>query len=232
MQIINSHSKFHFTHEQKNKALKWLVFWHIFIIITSNYLVQIPFTIFGLHTTWGAFTFPFIFLTTDLTVRIFGALLARKIIFWAMIPALIATYIIGVLFYNAKFMGFESLSSINTVVARIALASFLGYLVGQCLDIGVFNHLRQLKNWWIAPAASTILGNAIDTVIFFSVAFAHGADEFMAAHWIEFAMVDYGWKIAICGLFFLPAYGVLLKFLLKKLTTVDTYQSEPTIQNA
>ena len=44
--------------------------------------------IFGLHTTWGAFTFPFIFLATDLTVRIFGAQLARKIIFLVMLPAL------------------------------------------------------------------------------------------------------------------------------------------------
>lgn len=209
---------FSFTPAQRAKALRWLVFWHIFVIISSNYLVQIPFEIFTLKTTWGAFTFPFIFLTTDLTVRIFGAKLARKIIFCAMIPALLISYIIGVLFYNAQFTGFASLSTLNTVVARIALASFLGYLVGQILDITVFNRLRQVQSWWIAPTASTILGNAIDTALFFSAAFASGADAFMAAHWPEIALVDYSWKIVICGLFFLPAYGVLLKFLTAKLT--------------
>ena len=52
-----------------------------FIIAASNYLVQFPFQIFGIFTTWGAFSFPFIFLATDLTVRIFGAPLARRIIF-------------------------------------------------------------------------------------------------------------------------------------------------------
>ncbi len=41
----------------------------------------VPFQIFGIHTTWGAFSFPFIFLATDLTVRIFGSHLARRIIF-------------------------------------------------------------------------------------------------------------------------------------------------------
>jgi hypothetical protein len=46
------------------------------VITSSNYLVQLPVSIFGFHTTWGAFSFPFIFLATDLTVRIFGAPLA------------------------------------------------------------------------------------------------------------------------------------------------------------
>lgn len=75
----------HFTPAQQRKALGYLVLFHLVIIASSNYLVQIPFTIFGFHTTWGAFTFPFIFLATDLTVRIFGAGLARKIIFLVML---------------------------------------------------------------------------------------------------------------------------------------------------
>ena len=127
--------QFNFSPAQQQKALRWLVFWHMIVIISSNYLVQICFTLFGLHTTWGAFTFPFIFLTTDLTVRIFGAALARKIIFFSMIPALFISYFIGVLFLNGEFTGFAALSSLNTVVARIALASLLGYLIGQIMAI-------------------------------------------------------------------------------------------------
>ena len=55
-----------------SRALFWLASLHIFIIAISNYLVQIPVGLFGFITTWGAITFPFIFLITDLTVRIFG----------------------------------------------------------------------------------------------------------------------------------------------------------------
>lgn len=62
-----------FTPRQKAVALLWLSLFHILIITSSNYLVQLPISIFGFHTTWGAFTFPFIFLATDLTVRIYGA---------------------------------------------------------------------------------------------------------------------------------------------------------------
>lgn len=47
---------------QANKALAYLVASHLVIIAASNYLVQLPFTLFGFHSTWGAFSFPFIFL--------------------------------------------------------------------------------------------------------------------------------------------------------------------------
>lgn len=218
-----------FTPAQRRKALVWLGFWHMTIIAASNYLVQIPFEIFGMKTTWGAFTFPFIFLTTDLTVRIFGAALARKIIFFAMIPALFISYLIGVLFYDGQFTGWASLSIFHTVVGRIAFASLMAYLVGQLLDITVFNRLRQLKSWWVAPTTSTLIGNSIDTFIFFFIAFYKGADVYMAKHWSEIALVDYAWKLIICGLFFLPAYGILLKLLTEKLTTLtDTYDTKNT----
>lgn len=213
--------QFNFSPAQQQKALRWLVFWHMIVIISSNYLVQISFTLFGLHTTWGAFTFPFIFLTTDLTVRIFGAALARKIIFLSMIPALFISYFIGALFLNGEFTGFAALSSLNTVVARIALASLFGYLIGQIMDVSVFNRLRRHKQWWLAPAASTLFGNALDTLAFFSTAFYKSADPFLAEHWVEIALMDYAWKLSISIVLFLPAYGILLKILSDKLTRIS-----------
>ena len=82
-----------FSQTQRYKALFWLSLFHLLVITSSNYLVQLPVSILGFHTTWGAFSFPFIFLATDLTVRIFGAPLARRIIFAVMIPALLISYV-------------------------------------------------------------------------------------------------------------------------------------------
>jgi len=194
-----------------------LVLFHLAVIAISNYLVQIPVTIFGFQTTWGAFTFPFIFLATDLTVRIYGAAQARKIIFSAMIPALIISYILSVLFFEAKFQGFEQLAVLNTFVARIAIASFIAYTVGQLLDILVFNNFRQNRQWWIAPAASTVIGGLIDTVLFFVIAFYASTDEFMAANWPEIASVDYAFKLIISLALFIPAYGVFMSAISGKL---------------
>lgn len=140
-----------FSESQRVKALFWLSLFHLLVITSSNYLVQLPIAIFGFHTTWGAFSFPFIFLATDLTVRIFGAPLARRIIFAVMLPALFVSYVISSLFYMGSWQGFEALTHFNLFVARIATASFMAYALGQILDVHVFNRLRQNHRWWMAP---------------------------------------------------------------------------------
>ncbi|WP_293773273.1 7-cyano-7-deazaguanine/7-aminomethyl-7-deazaguanine transporter [uncultured Pantoea sp.] len=206
-----------FSSHQRMHALFWLSLFHLLVITSSNYLVQLPVAIFGFHTTWGAFSFPFIFLATDLTVRIFGAPLARRIILAVMIPALFISYGISSLFYQGEWQGWQALEQMNLFVARIASASFMAYALGQILDVHVFNRLRRLPQWWAAPGCAMFLGNISDTLAFFFIAFYKSPDAFMAQHWVEIALVDYSFKVLICMIFFLPAYGVLLNAALKRL---------------
>jgi uncharacterized integral membrane protein (TIGR00697 family) len=179
--------------------------------------VQLPVSVFGFNTTWGAFTFPFIFLATDLTVRIFGAPLARRIILSVMVPALFISYVISTVTFEGQWQGLAALAHFNLFVARIAVASFMAYVLGQILDVYVFNRLRQRSTWWIAPAAAMFLGNISDSIAFFFIAFYRSSDPFMAANWVEIGLVDYSFKVLICMIFFLPMYGVLLNMLLKRL---------------
>lgn len=191
--------------------LSLLVAFHIAIVIASNYLVQLPITLFGYHSTWGAFSFPFIFLATDLTVRLIGKSPARRVIARAMLPALVASYIVGVLFHDGHFNGLGALGEFNSFMFRIAFASFAAYVLGQLLDIQVFDRIRQQsKAWWLAPAAASVFGQALDTVAFFGIAFWRSTDAFMAAHWGEIALVDYVIKLVVSLLLFVPAYGVAL----------------------
>lgn len=223
------HSFSIFNDQQKRRALVLLSFFHIFIIAASNYFVQIPFevhvplTLFGaqedfmFHSTWGTLTFPFIFLATDLTVRVFGAKEARWIIFIVMIPALIISYLVSTLFSDSQYQGLSVLSEFNLFVFRIALASFCAYVFGQLLDVLVFNRLRQLKTWWIAPTSSMVFGSMADTYLFFAIAFYASSDPFMAEHWMEIGFVDYLFKLFIGLLLFVPAYGVVLNIILRKI---------------
>lgn len=205
---------------QYRRCLALLVAFHILVIAASNYLVQLPFTLFGFHTTWGAFSFPFIFLATDLTVRLFGKEPARAIVLRVMLPALVISYVVSVVFPRGGYAGLEGLGEWNLFVARIALASFMAYVLGQLLDVQVFDRLRALKAWWVAPAVSTVLGNLADTFAFFSIAFHESPDPFMAANWPEIAWVDYVIKLGISLAFFLPLYGVLLAWLSRRLVAV------------
>ncbi|GAA6120667.1 7-cyano-7-deazaguanine/7-aminomethyl-7-deazaguanine transporter [Acidovorax sp. FG27] len=198
--------------------LSLLVAFHIAIVIASNYLVQLPITLFGFHSTWGAFSFPFIFLATDLTVRLIGKSPARQVIARAMLPALVVSYAVGVLFHDGRFNGFAALGEFNGFMFRIAFASFAAYVLGQLLDIQVFDRIRQrTRAWWLAPAAAAVFGQALDTVAFFGIAFWRSTDPFMAAHWGEIAVVDYVIKLVVSLLFFVPAYGVALAALARTL---------------
>ena len=134
-----------------------------------------------------------------------------------MFPALLLSYALSVLFQQGAWTGIASLQTFVPIVFRIALASFSAYAFGQLMDIFVFNKLRRLKAWWIAPTASTFVGNALDTLLFFAIAFAGSDDAFMAANWQHIAFVDYLFKLTICTLLFVPAYGVALNYVLKKI---------------
>ena len=199
-------------------ALALLIAFHVLVIIASNYLVQLPMTIFGWHTTWGAFSFPFIFLATDLTVRLLGKTAARRVIARVMVPALLASYVVSVLFHDGVYSGLAALGEFN-------VASFLAYVLGQLLDIQVFDRLRRLKHWWIAPTASSVFGQAMDTLAFFFIAFWQSSDPFMAEHWVEIAFVDYVIKLSVSLMLFVPLYGVLLKAIIRLLPSNQTASS-------
>lgn len=196
---------------KRSRCLAALVALHIVIIIASNYLVQIPLKLFGFNSTWGAFSFPLIFLATDLTARLIGKSAARRVIARAMLPALVASYIVGVLFHAGRFDGLAALGRFDGLVFRVAFASYAAYVLGQLLDVHVFDHIRRRsRHWWPAPTLSAVFGQALDTATFFSIAFAGSSNAFMAAHWVEIAMVDYVIKLGASVLFLVPAYGALL----------------------
>lgn len=191
-------------------SLRMLSAFHVFLLTISNLLVQYPFNIFGFHTTWGAFTYPAIFILTDLTTRIASANIARKIIFRSMIPGLIISYVIASYIEDAGNLSLTNLFVTHPMPLRIALACFVAYAVGQLLDIFVFQRYRNNPSWWLAPAISSTAGNLIDTILFFSIAFYHCTNPFLSQHWPEIACVDVFFKIVISWVAFVPIYGLFL----------------------
>ncbi|MHC0052173.1 queuosine precursor transporter [Actibacterium sp. D379-3] len=128
------------------------------IVVASNILVQY---LFGQWLTWGAFTYPFAFLVTDVMNRVYGVGPARKVV--------LSGFVVGV---ACSFIGTQIMGEFGPLVTlRIALGSGLAFLVAQLLDVAIFNRLRD-GAWWRAPLASTLVGSSVDTAIFFSVAFS------------------------------------------------------------
>ncbi|MFT6834350.1 MAG: putative integral membrane protein (TIGR00697 family) [Francisellaceae bacterium] len=195
---------------KKYKALAYLCMFQFIVITSTNYLVQFPITIIALKTTLGSFSYPLIFLSTDLTIRILNQKVARKVIFIVMLPSLLISYAVGIIFLDGSFHGIQNLFIFNSFVARIALASFSAYIFGQLLDITIFNRLRKIQIWWLPPFSSTTIGVFFDSLIFFSVAFYHSSNTFMAHNWVEIGLVDTFFKFSVSAIFMLPLYRIIL----------------------
>ena len=188
------------------------------IVVASNILVQ---HLLGDWLTWGAFTYPFAFLVTDLMNRIYGVAAARKVVFVGFVTGVICSFI------GTQIMGeFGPL-----VTLRIAIGSGLAFLTAQLLDVAIFDRLRA-GSWWRAPVASTIIGSSIDTIIFFTIAFSaslsfieptndvNWATEVlpmlgmgpMAPLWVSLAFADWLVKLALALIALVPFRLIILKF--------------------
>lgn len=129
----------------------------VVVVTASNILVQFPVAAqlgpinLADILTWGAFTYPFAFLVSDLTNRHEGPRRARQVVLVGFAVALALS------FYLAT--------------PRIAIASASAFLLGQLLDIAVFQRLRN-RYWLIPPLSASLFGSLLDTAIFFGLAFA------------------------------------------------------------
>lgn len=188
------------------------------IVVASNILVQF---LYGKWLTWGAFTYPFAFLVTDLTNRFHGAAAARKVV--------VAGFAVGV---ACSLIGSRIVGEFGPLVTfRVALGSGAAFLAAQLLDIAVFNRFRQ-GAWWKAPFISTLFGATLDTAVFFTVAFSAGlaflepgndvawANEVLpllgigpaAPLWVSLAVADWLVKMALAFVALVPFRLIVGRF--------------------
>jgi len=146
------------------------------IVAASNFLVQYP---VNPWLTWGAFTYPVAFLVTDLTNRSLGPDRARQVVYAGFAIAVVVSALLS--------------------TPRIAIASGLAFLVAQLLDIGIFDRMRRKGVWWAPPLVSSSVASAVDTAIFFSVAFAG-----TSVPWVTLGLGDYVVKVALALVMLVP----------------------------
>ena len=191
------------------------------VVVASNILVQ--FLILDGLLTWGAFTYPFAFLVTDIMNRVYGAGPARRVVF--------VGFIIGII---CSLIGSQVMLEFGPAVAlRVAIGSATAFLVAQTLDIAIFTRLRD-GAWWRAPLASTLIGSTVDTALFFTIAFsgllsfgatadaqitwAQGPAPFLlvgpeAPLWVTLAVADWGVKLAIALLALIPFRLIVVRLM-------------------
>lgn len=195
------------------------------VVVASNIAVQFPVQgqLGSIQLadilTYGAFTYPVAFLVTDLANRRYGPVLARKVVFIGFAVAVICSLVFPPLLYKMGLVPFETEPG---RLGRIAAASGAAFLVGQLLDVSVFNRLRR-NSWWRAPVFASIFGSVVDTAIFFTLSFAAiftilgpsdafsleqapllGHFAITAPRWISWGLGDLGVKLLIAVVALIP----------------------------
>ena len=154
------------------------------VVVASNILVQ--FLILDGLLTWGAFTYPFAFLVTDLMNRVYGPADARRVVYFGFVTGVVCSLI------GSQIMLEGDGYTYPAVAFRIAVGSGIAFLVAQLVDVFVFDRLRA-GIWWRAPQASTIVGSVLDTALFFTIAFSASVPFFSEA---ANGDISWAWDVA------------------------------------
>ncbi|MCU1280430.1 MAG: hypothetical protein JWM53_3976 [bacterium] len=144
------------------------------------FTVAIPFGFTTLHATLsvGAIWFPITFLLTDVINEFYGSAGARFVTFVGFFMAIFAFFAIWIarLIPAAGFSPVPQAAFENVLgnANRIFLASLVAYLIGQLVDIAVFQsakRLTQSRHIWLRSTGSTLISQLIDTLVVTYIAF-------------------------------------------------------------
>jgi len=127
----------------------------------------------------GVLFFPISYLFGDILTEVYGYKRSRRVIwagFGALVFASIMSFIITSL-PDARTMSPEQRSAVNLIFGqtwRIVLASLLAFWAGEFANSFVLAKMKVLTSgkWlWSRTIGSTIAGEAVDSVIFYPLAF-------------------------------------------------------------
>lgn len=151
----------------------------VFGTLIGNIAVCKCITLFGLETTGGNVIYAATFLTTDILSEFYGKKAASRAVkysFITMLMWLVGTQLILLFAPSESDYVNESLKVIFGLAPRITGASLCGFLCSQNIDVFLYHYIWKKsgdtkKKLWLRNNGSTLTSQAIDTLIFTTLAF-------------------------------------------------------------
>ncbi len=173
-----------------------LYIFSVFATLLGNIAVCKNVDIFGVSTTAGNVLYAATFLVTDILSEKYGkksAANAVKYSFSVMLLWLLGTQIILWFTPNAADFVGESLGVVFGLVPRITIASLVGFICSQSIDVFLYHFIwektgNSKRMLWLRNNGSTLISQAIDTVIFVGIAFwgVYPAEVFFSILWTTY----------------------------------------------
>ena len=185
--------------------------------------------LFHSHLSVSVFSFPIVFIMTDIIGEVYGKKLAKMFVWAGFIStALFILYSLLSLALPWSLDGLWAKEGYNMVFgisARISLASLVAFIIGEYQDVLSFFFIKKFtgeKMFWLRSNLSNLWSQFLDSVIFMIIAFAgvyktHTLISIIITWWL--------YKVAM-GFLFTPLSYLGIKFLRGK-----DYSAIPANQN-
>ena len=153
--------------------------WVPIAVIIANIQVVKTVQLFGLTSSLGNIVYATSFLATDILSENYGKKEAGRAVGIGFLSLLSLTVFMNLaLLFKPASVDFaqQSMLTLYSLLPRIALASFVAYGVSQFHDVWAYALMKKRRpegRWiWLRNNASTMVSQAIDSLIFVTIAFA------------------------------------------------------------
>ena len=148
------------------------------LLVVANIVAVKPVALDGWVLPAGTIAYPFTFLVTDAISELYGRRVATRVVWYGfgLSAAMVVLVYVAQVLPSAGF--WEEQGAYETIlgsVPRVVLGSMTAYLISQHIDVLLFHRVRGAtggRHLWLRNNASTMVSQAIDTLIFISIAFA------------------------------------------------------------
>ena len=150
------------------------------IAIKPVTLFQLPFNLIGSNlfvVSAAIVCFPVGYIISDILTEVYGFRVARGVIWLGFVCNLLMVLLfwLGNIIPGAVFWeGEASYESILGATTWILLGSFVAYIVGEFVNAAIMVVLKnrtQGRMLWLRTISSTVVGQGIDSLLFFTIAF-------------------------------------------------------------
>ncbi|WP_414049668.1 queuosine precursor transporter [Macrococcus animalis] len=155
-----------------------LFVWVAIGTVIANIQVTKSVELFGITATLGNVLFASIYLATDILNDRYGRKVAKKAVWLGFSSAIIMTVLMttSLQFIPTKTdIAQESMQTLFGVVPRIVLGSIIAYIIGQYVDVYLFNLIKKYfsseKTFIVRAYGSTLFSSVVDTALFSIIAF-------------------------------------------------------------
>ena len=145
------------------------------LIIASNLGVAKLFNLFGMEITAANMSMGMAFVIYSIITEVYGQSEGRKAV-WIGFFAQFAFLSLGLIYTgympSQNDLAQNYLSQAFSLTPRIALGSWIAFLVSGYVAVWVYSMLKGKTKIWMRNNASTKIGQIVDNMIFVTIAFA------------------------------------------------------------